>query len=155
MQVFKSRRLIMIILALIALGFIGVRMFCFAPYPIKCKVNTVRNLSTMKHALTSYHENYGVYPTQCISVAEIFNVLSGYNEKGENPEEMSFFSPMQHSSIDVDIILKDGWQRPFILINHNDGTNLTIRSVGKNGIDEGGEGDDCEINTKKFDILLQ
>ena len=42
---------------------------------------------------------------------------------------------------------KDAWGRPFILSWHGQGRSLSIRSVGRNGRDESGGGDDIEVRT--------
>ncbi len=39
----------------------------------------------------------------------------------------------------------DGWGRPFIYKWQPDGKRAVIRSVGPNGIDEGGGGDDIQV----------
>jgi hypothetical protein len=95
---------------------------------------------TLRHALEVYHSRIGLplAPSNELIVA----VLEGKNITGLNPqqEKLIVFS---HQKLDKKGRLLDTWDRPIhFLTNSTPGQTLLVYSVGPNGIDEGGRGDD-------------
>jgi len=129
----------------------GVVMLAFWIQPVsaKPKACTTRSLSIVRAALVSYHEKYGRYPTSCADYGECIQILDGLTLRDDNPQGINFLESGRQS-VGTSDLLHDGWGRPFLLILKDDGTNLIVRSVGRNGIDDGGKYDDSEINTSKF-----
>ena len=69
------------------------------------------------------------------SLAECVRALSADSELGP---ELRKDCPMLVEN-------KDAWGRPFILSWEDQGRSLSIRSVGRNGMDESGGGDDIQV----------
>lgn len=128
-------------LAVIILWFVWV-----GPNPIRKKGQTVRTLLSFQSALCEYGHLYGTYPTECGNITNLVAILRGENTRGQNPKGVDFrrsFGQKAYSGAPY----RDAWGQAFLIIKDNDGTNMVIRSSGRNGCDEGGRGDDCEFNT--------
>jgi hypothetical protein len=120
------------------------------PPSVLYKARTMRKLTMYKHALIVYHRQYGCYPIQCETVVQLLALLKGQNLRGDNPEEIDFFCGIGDTALDKKPTL-DGWGHMLFVKRNNDGKNLIVRSLGKNGQNDGGKYDDMQFDTASLD----
>jgi hypothetical protein len=136
-------------LLLAVLGAIIAYIVMTRPLPIREKAKTVSTLLLFHNVLIAYHREYHAFPSECMNAVDLIKVLSGKSVNGQNPKGIVFLSSFENELKLKEKII-DGWGRPFIVLHHKDATNIIIRSYGRNGFDDGGDGDDYEINTANF-----
>lgn len=117
--------------------------------PAKPKADTTGQLMKFKASMIAYHGAYGVYPVRCGNVDMLADVLQGRDIEGLNPKQMSFL-PVAQSGHRKAKSFVDGWGHELIVQTRADGTNMVIRSVGRNGIDDKGALDDTDLRTDSF-----
>jgi hypothetical protein len=101
-------------------------------------------------ALRAYWIEYGEIPRG--DAANMLRVLEARNNDGQNPRKIIFiefrpavkrlFWEVRKGDRDNEGLYLDGWGRPFIIQFSADRRQVTIKSYGRNGKDDGGKGDD-------------
>jgi hypothetical protein len=118
------------------------------------KMRTINTLIALRMALRYYHEEYGSLPKGDSSA--ILAALTATSIDAQNPRRIVFFEfrpPRtryyfwtvdrgdRHASGNA----MDGWGRPLVWIIDPAGAEITVKSLGKNGKDDGGKPDDLVI----------
>lgn len=107
----------------------------------------------LEMAVRMYWAKYHKIPQG--SVSNILAVLSAENRDSQNPDRMIFMKLrkpeyrfgriVKPGDIDESWNYLDGWNRPMMLEVHPETHSMRIRSLGPNGKDENGGGDDIEM----------
>lgn len=129
-------------LCLIGIGFLA----CIHPNSIHRRAQTVKVLHAYQDALTRYYNEYHCVPWMSENIHELKAILAGANFREQNEKRINFLKAMNYTQLDF---IHDGWKRE-LLVLRSDGlmsTNIVIRSLWKNGVNDGGKFDDIEIST--------
>lgn len=118
-------------------------------FNLRQKSISASRISDILYALLEYHKEYGKYPTACQTIEQLVFVLAGGEYKDDNAQKMNFVHYNTMKKIEK-LYCVDGYGHKFKLIRSTDGTNLIIRSLGRNGIDDDGKFDDRDEHTKRF-----
>jgi type II secretory pathway pseudopilin PulG len=119
------------------------------------KSRTMATLANLRMALEYYVREYGMLPTG--GSQALLSALTGTSTDGQNPRKIVFFEfrpprtrwyfwTVDPGDRDSTGALMDGWGRPFVWIIEPTGTRITVKSLGKNGQDDGGNPDDVTIS---------
>jgi hypothetical protein len=144
----------------VALGLVGAAII--AAYLIRPEaalpapeglLQTRIQMKGMEMAVRMYYGKYHKIPQG--SVSNILAVLAAENRDNQNPDRMIFMKLrrpeyrfgqiVKPGDIDENWNYLDGWGRPMSLEVHPETVSMRIRSMGPNGKDEHGEGDDIEM----------
>jgi len=93
---------------------------------------TYAMLSRVQLAVEYY---YGFFPTNEQHVGEIVRMYIPMDRSGA----------YWRKAFDEQGRLLDGWGRPFVVTVESNGTVLVVKSLGRNGLDDGGKGDDMVL----------
>lgn len=83
------------------------------------------------------------------NIHELKATLAGVNFREQNEKRINFLKATNYNKLDY---IHDGWRRELLVVR-SDGlvsTNIVIRSLWKNGVNDGGKFDDIEINTENI-----
>jgi hypothetical protein len=111
----------------------------------KERAYTASCMNSFAHATEAYWRDYGRLPHG--DAATILSVLTGENRDPQNPKGTVFLdiSAIRKKFVDKEGRLLDGWMRPFIVVTDLNAGQLTIISLGKNGKNDSGKGDDLVV----------
>jgi hypothetical protein len=90
-------------------------------------------------ALRCYWIEYGEFPRG--DTVNVLKILEAGNADGQNPRKIVFIE-FRQSDLDKIGRFLDGWGRPIVIAFSDDRRQVTIKSYGKNGKDDGGQRDD-------------
>lgn len=116
------------------------------PNSIRSRAQTVNVLHAYQDALTRYYTEYHRVPWMSENIHELKATLAGVNHREQNEKRINFLKATNYTTLDF---IHDGWKRE-LLVLRRDGlmsTNIVIRSLWKNGVNDGGKFDDVEIST--------
>lgn len=119
------------------------------PSSIHCRAQTVKVLQAYQDALTRYYNEYHCVPWMSENIHELKATLAGVNFREQNEKRINFLKATNYNKLDY---IHDGWRRELLVVR-SDGlvsTNIVIRSLWKNGVNDGGKFDDIEINTENI-----
>lgn len=124
------------------IGFVCFVVVILLFYPIHNKnkmgadqAKTRAQLESMALALQNYRYEYGKLPHG--DASNIVLVLDSKNIDDQNPRKIRF---LEFKSTDLDDRgnFLDAWGHPFVFTFSKNGSTLTIRSLGKDGVSDGG-----------------
>lgn len=118
-----------------------------APTP---EFRTELQVKGLELAVLAYWQTYHKLPAGTAS--NIIAVFAARNADGQNPMGLAFMNPKPpqkdplghelRGDVDGNGNYLDGWNRPFLIWPDVTGGCVVVRSVGPNGFDDGGAGDD-------------
>ena len=110
-----------------------------APEPF---ARTNVKLAALSTALRYYWTEYEEFPKG--DLRELLAVLQSKNTDGQNPRKILFLE-LRSGDLDRNGNLVDGWGHPFVLTTTDDRRKITVKSLGKNGVDDQGKPDDMVV----------
>lgn len=123
---------------------VGLGLFFPHIYPgmKKDEVQTLVTLARLKQGLEAFHQEYGRFPTG--NITAVSSILFGRNIAGQNPKEIRILPESALQPIDSAGQILDSWGQPLRIDTTNTNT-VTISSLGRNHVDDGGKGDDMVV----------
>lgn len=108
------------------------------------EAQTKNILVMLRNGTRLYASTYGHYPT--VDPTNFYYLLCGENLQNQNPLRKRFIVPPQWVKLDSMGRVLDGWGHPLhIVAGRTENEKIHLYSVGENGIDEGGHGDDIKL----------
>ncbi|MCL2640902.1 MAG: type II secretion system major pseudopilin GspG [Phycisphaerales bacterium] len=136
-QGFTLIELLLVLIILAVLAGIATPMYLNQSGKAKTQATTA-GISNIKTALNSFYMEFDRFPTTDEGLEALINP-----PLTRNGEELG-------SYLDMDVAPRDGWDQPFMYIcpGVKNPKSYDLWSIGANGIDENGEGDDITSWTK-------
>jgi hypothetical protein len=103
------------------------------------RAKTIACMDRTRQALSEYGKEYEELPHG--TPAELIRILTARNQDSQNSRKIVFLKRLNEMELDEQGRLLDGWHHPLVFMRVND-RDIAIKSLGKNGIDNGSEKDD-------------